>query len=73
MVSVGFITSEQPRTVLLSATGSPHDSRPSSAEPSAKDVNTLKLVTQRAIAAIKKHHHEVNNAFDAVYGTRYYR
>jgi hypothetical protein len=73
MVSAGFITSERPRTVVAATpTSSPRDSRRSSAE-STKDAGTMKLIAQRTIAAIKKHHHEVNKAFDAVYGTKYYR
>jgi hypothetical protein len=72
MASAGFITSEQPHSVVR-APASPRDSRRSSAESSNKEVGTLKQIAQRTVAAIKRHHHEVNKAFDAVYGTRYYK
>ncbi|KIN07561.1 hypothetical protein OIDMADRAFT_16208 [Oidiodendron maius Zn] len=71
MASAGFITS--PRDVVAAPTSSPRDSRRSSAESSNKDVSTLKLIAQRTVAAIKRHHHEVNKAFDAVYGTKFYQ
>jgi hypothetical protein len=72
MASAGFITSEQPRAVS-SANSSPRDSRRSSAQSADKEVFSLKLVAKRTAAAIKKHHQEVNKAFDAVYGTKFYR
>jgi hypothetical protein len=70
MASAGFITSEQPRTVVP-ATTSPRDSRRSSAEQS-KESGSLKHIAQKIATAAKRHHQEVNRAFDAVYGTRYY-
>jgi hypothetical protein len=67
MTSVGFITS---RPVSLAE--SPRDSRRSSAE-SAKAGHSLKRMAQKTMTAIKRHHQEVNQAFDAVYGTKYYK
>lgn len=75
MANPGFFTTEHPVPGWTSNTNSPRDSRRSSAQSAAgdKEVFSLKLVAKRAAAAIKKHHQEVNKAFDAVYGTKYYR
>jgi hypothetical protein len=70
MTSAGFITSEQYRP--FSVANSPRESRRSSAE-SAKDGHSLKRIAQKTMAALKRHHQEVNRAFDAVYGTKYYK
>jgi hypothetical protein len=73
MVALGFITAERPHAAVPASTSSPGDSRRSSAESSSKEAGSLKQIAQRTVAAIKRHHQEVNKAFDAVYGTKYYR
>lgn len=78
MTNYGFIVAEKPYEAMTfskpaSAASSPRDSRRSSAESATKDGLSLKSVTKRFVAAAKKHHAEVNRAFDSVYGTRFYK
>jgi len=48
-----------------------------SANTSSSDVRVsknsgIKAVGQKVIQAVKSHHHNVNAAFDSLYGTHYY-
>jgi hypothetical protein len=66
MASSTFLTVEQPR----------RDSRPKasldSARPAAHKGGALKRAAHKIASAAKHHHQQVNAAFDAVYGTKYY-
>ena len=47
--------------------------RISASEPRVQKSNGFKTAAQKVVNAVKQHHKDVNSAFDAVYGTHYYK